>query len=148
MLRVSPSADSVTSGSQLAGDPHPYAHLLDRYDEAKQAVVAAALHVRSNYSSDFVGSDYQAVFAEGEAEDYLIGLGRGPRPDRVDVIAVATRKPFHLWAAGSWGDTTLTVPEGSWTEVLTGRSVTGTVDVESLLSVFPTALLVRNSSDD
>lgn len=140
--------DSVTSGSQLAGDPHPYAHLLDRYDEAKQAVVAAALHVRSNYSSDFVGSDYQAVFAEGEAEDYLIGLGRGPRPDRVDVIAVATRKPFHLWAAGGWGDTTLTVPEGSWTEVLTGRSVTGTVDVESLLSVFPTALLVRNSSDD
>lgn len=139
---------SVASGSAHKDDEIPYAHLLDRYDEAKQAVVAAALHVRSHYANDFVGSDYQAVFAEGEAEDNLIGLGRGPRPDRVDVIAVATRTPFRLMSRGGWGNTTLTVPEGTWTEVLTGRTVSGTVAVDGLLSCFPTALLIRNTPDE
>jgi hypothetical protein len=46
------------------------------------------------------------------------------------------------WGAGAWGDTTVSIPDGSWTDVLTGEPVAGgSVSVETLLRRFPVAVL-------
>ena len=85
----------------------------------------------------FSANNYRAVFAEGEAAHHLLGLRRGN-----DVIALATRSPLGLEDRGGWGDTTATLPEGTWTNRLNKKTFTGTVPVSELLGAFPTALLV------
>ena len=49
-----------------------------------------------------------------------------------------------LAARGSWGDTVLPLPDGSWTDALTGTRVHGTPELSRLLSRYPTALLTRH----
>jgi (1->4)-alpha-D-glucan 1-alpha-D-glucosylmutase len=55
-----------------------------------------------------------------------------------------TRLPVGLEAAGGWGDTVLPLPGGVWTDVLTGREVTG--DLATLFERYPVALLVRGDA--
>jgi (1->4)-alpha-D-glucan 1-alpha-D-glucosylmutase len=43
-----------------------------------------------------------------------------------------------------WGDDAVTLPAGSWTDVVTGSARTGTVPMGELLSDFPVAVLVRD----
>jgi (1->4)-alpha-D-glucan 1-alpha-D-glucosylmutase len=44
-----------------------------------------------------------------------------------------------------WGDTTLEIPEGVWTDVLTGRSHNaGTARIADILRPLPVALLLRD----
>ena len=60
----------------------------------------------------------------------------------LSVIALATRRPLLLERRGGWGDTTVTLPEGSWVDRVSGRTFEGTVPVADVLEVLPTALLV------
>jgi (1->4)-alpha-D-glucan 1-alpha-D-glucosylmutase len=60
---------------------------------------------------------------------------------------VATRLPVGLGALGGWGSTTLTLPAGEWTDVLTGDAVVGTeARLASVLDRYPVALLVRGGA--
>ena len=61
-----------------------------------------------------------------------------------EVVTVATRRPHDLADAGGWRDAVVVLPEGSWTDLLTGRvSPGGSVAVADLLGDLPVALLTR-----
>lgn len=47
-------------------------------------------------------------------------------------------------AESGWGDTTLNLPAGRWTDRLTDREFTGRVAIADLYGDLPVALLERN----
>ena len=112
-------------------------------DRAKQLIIREGLHVRREYADVFLRGEHQAVFAVGEAHEHLIGLARGDAArSGLSVIACATRMPLRLAARGGWGETTVQLPAGQWTDCFSGRAFAGTVRVAELFNVLPTALLV------
>ncbi|GAB3080978.1 malto-oligosyltrehalose synthase [Corynebacterium aquatimens] len=141
---TAPAADPAAAATAAAHATYP--HLVSMADTVKQAVVHEAATLRRQYPDIFIGGNYQAVFGVGEAESHLVGIARGDADTRGDaglsVIALCVRRPLMLEDRGGWGDTTVTLPEGDWTDRLTGRTFSGTVEVASLLDVLPTALLV------
>ena len=63
---------------------------------------------------------------------------------QTDVIAVAPRFPHR--GGENWSGTSVTLPEGEWTDRLTGNvHGGGTVRIGTLLDGFPVALLVKDS---
>jgi (1->4)-alpha-D-glucan 1-alpha-D-glucosylmutase len=81
----------------------------------------------------------------GREGSYSACTARGPHADRViayvrggDVLTVVPRWSHSL---PSWSGTTLQLPEGRWTDCLTGQSFEGLQPVENLLAVFPVSLL-------
>ncbi|KIH96553.1 maltooligosyl trehalose synthase [Streptomonospora alba] len=118
---------------------------VDATGEAKLHVVRTALHVRRD--RDLRG--YLPLEAVGPAADHAVAFARGPRRD---VVAVATRLPLGLAAAGGWGDTSVALPggRGTWTDALTGRVLLPqrtdgfcAADLATVLDRYPVALLVR-----
>ncbi|WKD57395.1 Maltooligosyl trehalose synthase [Corynebacterium capitovis DSM 44611] len=122
--------------------------LPNEVDAVKQAVVREALALRREFPSVFLSGEHQAVFAQGEAEKHLIGLARGDGDARgnagLSVIALATRLPLKLEQRGGWGETSVTLPEGTWTDRLTGRTWEGTVAATDVFAALPVALLVND----
>jgi (1->4)-alpha-D-glucan 1-alpha-D-glucosylmutase len=57
---------------------------------------------------------------------------------------VVTRLSRRLADAGGWRGTELVLPEGVWTEVLTGRPFEGVAPLAELLERLPVGLLVRD----
>lgn len=109
-------------------------------DRAKQIIVREGLHLRREFADTFLRGDHQAVFAVGPAHRHLVGIARDE-----SVIALATRLPLSLEAAGGWGDTTVELPAGAWVDRLTRRTFEGTVPVADIFAVLPTALLVSEA---
>jgi (1->4)-alpha-D-glucan 1-alpha-D-glucosylmutase len=99
---------------------------------AKLWVTRQALRIRRE-RPDWFGS-YQPVQAMGSARDHLVGFDRG------GAITLATRLPVRLAAAGSWGDTRLTL-RNRYVDQLTGRRAQGDVLLSELLADYPVALL-------
>lgn len=122
------------------GQPGLYPHLAEYADRAKQAVVHEGAYLRRTNPELFLSGDYQAVFAVGEAASHVVGMARGD--SGLEVVALATRRPLLLEDRGGWGETTVTLPEGVWTDRLTGKTFSKTVPVRDVLDVLPTALLV------
>ena len=138
-------AAEAEAQAETTGD---YPHL-DLYgDRAKLHIVHEGLKVRAEYPEYFVGGEVQSVFAVGPEESHLIGLARGaahtPGEAGIGVITLATRRPLDLERQGGWNGTTVTLPEGTWTDRLTGRSFEATVPLAEVLDLFPTALLVKD----
>ncbi|WP_024288114.1 malto-oligosyltrehalose synthase [Cellulomonas sp. KRMCY2] len=114
----------------------------DLADE-KLLVVSRCLRVRRDHPDAFIGPDAgytplpcssgnAIVFARTEA-------GR-PR-----AVTVATRLALALERLGGWGEHTVVLPEGTWRDELTGRTVAGgVVRLADLLGDLPVALLVRD----
>jgi (1->4)-alpha-D-glucan 1-alpha-D-glucosylmutase len=102
---------------------------------AKLTVTHQALTLRRDRPELF--TTYAPVAVSGSAADHVLAFDRG------GAITVATRLPVGLAARG-WGDTTLDLPEGRWTDVLTGARTAGTL--AELLATHPVALLVREDS--
>ncbi len=87
------------------------------------------------------GSGYQPLDVSGTAAGHVLAFTRTAGL-AVVVPRLVARLGGGVWGAGAWGDTSVTVPEGSWTDVLTGEPVTGgSVRVEALLRRFPVAVL-------
>ncbi|WIM66943.1 malto-oligosyltrehalose synthase [Corynebacterium breve] len=126
----------------------PYPHLNHWADRAKQAVVHKAMKLRRQLPDTFLRGEHQAVFGVGPAESHLVGIARGdadtPGTEGIGVIALAIRRPLNLDDNGGWRGTTVTLPEGDWTDQLTGRTFSGTVSVSEILEYLPTALLVAD----
>ncbi|MET7466840.1 malto-oligosyltrehalose synthase, partial [Nonomuraea sp. NPDC005501] len=72
------------------------------------------------------------------------GTGTPGDEGRARAVAVATRLPVRLARRGGWGATTLTLPPGSWRDLLTGAVHTGRVPLAHLLNRHPVALLERH----
>jgi (1->4)-alpha-D-glucan 1-alpha-D-glucosylmutase len=103
----------------------------------KIRVVKAALQLRRARPDTFLRGGYHPVLAAGTAADHVVAFRRGD-----DVLVAVTRWTVHLERTG-WGDTVLAVPDGSWTDVLTGAVVTGPVSAAELFAELPVALLER-----
>lgn len=109
-------------------------------DVDKQRIVRAAMHLRRERPQLFLEGGYRAIFAAGPAREHAVGMVR-TLDDAPQVIAVATRTPLALERAGGWRGTTLTLPEGTWTDRLTGREYSGTVEMAQLCAELPAVLL-------
>jgi (1->4)-alpha-D-glucan 1-alpha-D-glucosylmutase len=110
---------------------------VDHSGAAKLFVVSRALRLRRDRPELF--SAYTPLFANGVAGEHCVAYDRG------GAITVGTRLPVRLERDGGWRDAWLTLPDGSWTDVLTGRTVTSRAALGSLLADYPVALLVRGS---
>ncbi|CAN5380620.1 malto-oligosyltrehalose synthase [soil metagenome] len=111
---------------------------IDETGAAKMLLVHHALKLRRDRPEIFRG--YRPVQALGAAADHVVAYARSE-----ELVAVATRLPVGLAAAGGWRDTVLPLAESSWTNVLTGeRLVDARPRLDQLLSRYPVALLVRD----
>lgn len=108
---------------------------VDSSGAAKLWVTSRTLRLRRDNPEAF--SSYAALTATGRAAEHLLAYDRG------GVVAVATRLPVGLEAAGGWGETRLTLP-GAAVDVLTGRRFGGEVAVADLLGTLPVALLQKS----
>ncbi|KQW47287.1 maltooligosyl trehalose synthase [Nocardioides sp. Root1257] len=102
---------------------------------AKLHLTRAALTLRRDRPDLF--TTYAPAIATGPEAKHVLAFDRG------GALTVATRLPVGLAATG-WGATRLTLPPGSWTDVLTGRPASSVV--ADLLDVQPVALLVKENA--
>ena len=107
----------------------------------KIRVVRAALHLRRRRPDTFLSGGYTPVFADGDTAEHVVAFQRGK-----DVIVATSRWTSRLDET-SWGETTLTLPDGSWTELLTGAVYSGTISVGALFGELPVALLEHASEE-
>lgn len=111
---------------------------VDESGAAKLLLVRRTLAMRRDRPELFRG--YAALRADGPAADHVIAYTRA-----ADLLVVATRLSVSLAASGGWRDTTLTLAEGTWTDVLTGAPVdSAEARLASVLDPYPVALLVRS----
>ncbi|MBK7580293.1 MAG: malto-oligosyltrehalose synthase [Myxococcales bacterium] len=107
----------------------------------KFLVTARALALRKRAPEHFVGAAYEPVLASGPRADRVVAFMRSDR-----VLTLAPRLCLGVAERG-WQDTTLSVPRGSWRDVLSGQSWhAGEHRVAELLGRFPVALLEREGA--
>ncbi|MEO6125945.1 MAG: malto-oligosyltrehalose synthase [Ilumatobacteraceae bacterium] len=116
----------------------------DEIGATKQQLIQTALTVRREHPSAFVGEN------ASYAPSALVGAGRdaGVAFQRGDtVITVATIRPDAIGRDG-WADTTLTLPNGSWSNRLQPNqpSWSGDVSVGDVVGANGVALLVRTEA--
>jgi (1->4)-alpha-D-glucan 1-alpha-D-glucosylmutase len=106
-------------------------------DHPKMTVTSSALRLRRRRPASFATGKYTPLLANGPARDHIVAFGRG-----ADVLVAVTRWTVRLVDSG-WADTELTLPEGMWHDVVTGREVSGSVRAADLFANLPVALLER-----
>jgi (1->4)-alpha-D-glucan 1-alpha-D-glucosylmutase len=97
--------------------------------------VAAALHSRRDRAATFTDGSYTPVRAEGAAADHVVAFRRGD-----DVLTAVSRHTVLLSETG-WGDTALALPEGRWTDRISGGRFSGHTLAAELFAELPVALL-------
>ncbi|MFS0866313.1 malto-oligosyltrehalose synthase [Microbacterium sp. 179-B 1A2 NHS] len=112
---------------------------VDDSGAAKLLVVSRALRLRRDRPDLF--TKYAPLPAAGSAAQHAVAFDRG------GAIAVATRLPAGLAAAGGWGDTVVPLPPGAWRDELTGRVSVGYALLAEVLADYPVALLVTETGD-
>ncbi|BBY20929.1 malto-oligosyltrehalose synthase [Mycobacterium stomatepiae] len=120
--------DYATRRTALAELQHP-----------KLRVVATALRLRRSRPDSFRRGDYVPVLASGEAGDHVVAFRRGD-----DILVAVTRWTVRLAETG-WGNTVLPLPDGSWTDTLTGAMASGPTSTAELFANLPVVLLERNN---
>lgn len=113
---------------------------LERLSHDKIRVVSAALHARRDHPETFLSGDYRPVLAEGTAAHHIIAFGRGS-----DVLVAATRWTVRLHHDG-WGDTIVPLPQGVWTDRLTGARWSGPTPAGDLFAELPVVLLEKSDA--
>ncbi|MGH4023121.1 MAG: malto-oligosyltrehalose synthase, partial [Pseudonocardiaceae bacterium] len=107
---------------------------VDASGAAKLLLVSRILRARRDHPERFTG--YTPLRATGPAAAHAVAFARR------GVIAVATRLPVGLAARGGWSGTVLPLPEGSWTDALTGRVISAPTPLADLFTPYPVALLL------
>lgn len=103
----------------------------------KMRVVTAALHSRRDRPDTYLAGGYRPMPARGPAAEHLLAFERG-----ADVIVAVTRWSVRLSECG-WQETVLPLPDGVWTDRITGRSHAGNPAAADLFGELPVALLER-----
>ena len=115
---------------------------MGRMDEGvpKLWVIHHALQLRKEHPEWFgVDADYVPLSSEGKKAEHVIAFRRGD-----NLVSVVTRHWQTL--EGDWDGTSLRIPDGRWTNRLTGDVVQGgDVFMKDLLAKFPVALLAREA---
>jgi (1->4)-alpha-D-glucan 1-alpha-D-glucosylmutase len=112
-------------------------HELKAPRQAKIRVVAAALRARRDRPDTFLRGGYHPLPAAGAAADHVVAFRRGD-----DVVVAVIRWTLRLGDTG-WGDTVIALPNGSWTDRLTGAVHTGPAPAAELFGQLPVILLER-----
>lgn len=110
---------------------------LEALRHPKIRVVTAALRLRRERSASFTDGDHTPVLADGPAADHLLAFLRGD-----DVLTAVSRHTVLLSETG-WGDTALTLPDGQWTDRISGARFGGRVLAVELFADLPVVLLER-----
>lgn len=114
----------------------------DDLGATKQQLIISALAVRREFPTAFVGDNasYTPLATTGEGQHACIAFERGD-----SVITVATIRPVTV-GRGGWGDTTITLPNGTWSNRLDPSAPrwSGEVRLATLLGQLGVALLVRD----
>jgi (1->4)-alpha-D-glucan 1-alpha-D-glucosylmutase len=86
-------------------------------------------------------SAYSPLAVEGSKQTHMIAFCRGER-----VAVVAPR--WNLRLGSGFGSTTIELPDGRWSNILTGDEVIGgKIRAQGLLQRFPVGLLVRDEGE-
>jgi (1->4)-alpha-D-glucan 1-alpha-D-glucosylmutase len=113
------------------------AAVLSRADEGapKLWLIARLLAERRRRPELFASPKYEPITATGSKARHVVAFAR----DRL--VAVVPRLLIGL--AGEWADTTIVLPDGTWTDLLTGARAEGgaPLEVSRLLQPFPVAVL-------
>jgi (1->4)-alpha-D-glucan 1-alpha-D-glucosylmutase len=112
---------------------------LGELQHPKLRVVTTALRLRRSRPDSFRHGGYAPVLASGEASDHVVAFRRGD-----DILVAVTRWTVRLAEKG-WGNTVLPLPEGSWTDTLTGAMANGPTSTGELFADLPVVLLERNN---
>jgi (1->4)-alpha-D-glucan 1-alpha-D-glucosylmutase len=103
----------------------------------KMRVVQAALTVRARHPRAFgPGGTYTPLEGAGDRGSNVVSYARGE-----DVVVIVPRLVSRL--EGGFGNTTVPLPEGRFTNEFTGDTVEGVAHVGTVLQRFPVALLTR-----
>ena len=107
----------------------------------KLHVTRQALHLRKARPEAFgKQGSYNPIRGRGAKADHVVAFDRGG-----EVVTVAVRLP--LTRGEDWSATSIFLPEGIWTNTLTGETIPGgTVRLADLLKRFPVALLSRDEA--
>jgi (1->4)-alpha-D-glucan 1-alpha-D-glucosylmutase len=107
-------------------------------DDEKLLVVSRALRLRRDNPAAFgPEGSYRPVRTDSP---HAVAFCRGG-----DVVTLVTRLSRGLECHGGWGDATVALPEGTWTDVLTGAGHPGGArPLRDVLARLPVALLVRS----
>ncbi|MDQ6728085.1 MAG: malto-oligosyltrehalose synthase [Actinomycetota bacterium] len=121
------------------------ADVMGRADEGapKLWLTLRALDVRRRCPAAFSpGAAYQPIPGTGERAGHVVAFVRGG--DVPGAVAVVVPR-LTMGLRSGWGNTTVTLPAGSWTDALGGSTVDGggAVLLAGLLSDFPVSLLVK-----
>ena len=103
----------------------------------KMRVVRAALQLRRSRPELFLTGGYRPVLATGPAAEHVVGFLRGD-----DVLVAVTRWTVRLGETG-WGDTTIGLPDGTWTDLLTATNWSGPARTDEMFAGLPVVLLER-----
>ncbi|NUO91276.1 MAG: malto-oligosyltrehalose synthase [Dermatophilaceae bacterium] len=96
----------------------------DLSDE-KLLVTATALRTRRERPGCFTGED-ATYHPLGTTSEHAVAFGRGTASDvDVDVVTVVTRLAGRLADSGGFGDATIELPDGQWSDRLSGRTFAG-----------------------
>jgi (1->4)-alpha-D-glucan 1-alpha-D-glucosylmutase len=103
-------------------------------------IIYKALHLRDDHPDWFgESSTYVPLPVEGAKQEHLIAFSRG------DSVAVLTPR-WNVRLGSSFGSTTVVLPPGRWTNILSGEEMNGgKTRAQNLFQRFPVALLVRDS---
>jgi (1->4)-alpha-D-glucan 1-alpha-D-glucosylmutase len=132
-----------TEGEYVAlVDPDNRRPFRERGGDRKTEVTRAALGLRRRRPEVFGESGtYAPLAAEGPAAGHCLAFSRSG-----EVITAVTRLALRLEESGGWRDTSLPLPAGRWTDLLSpGREFTGggSVPLAELFATGPVALLER-----
>jgi len=94
-----------------------------RFDDsgaAKLHLVRSALRLRRDRPELFdTSAGYQPLEVSGSAAEHVVAFARGPAGHPTRVVTVVPRLVLGLQQAGGWKDTTVDLPPGEWTDVIT-----------------------------
>jgi (1->4)-alpha-D-glucan 1-alpha-D-glucosylmutase len=116
---------------------------------AKLHIIREGLQVRKKFPHLFQGARYTPLYADGGMEEKLCVFSLRDAKDAV--VAIAPRlfssmmEDSDRYPAGEkvWKESRLVLPQGEYTDVMTGRTIAGGPQrVADLLAEFPVALLV------
>ncbi|WP_245641807.1 malto-oligosyltrehalose synthase [Nonomuraea candida] len=134
------SVVAADGDSSLAGEGRDGAVGAAPIVAGPQARAAAADgDTRARVSAQVTAEEEPGAAVTGERARAVAEAGMRPR-----AVVVATRLPVRLAASGGWGTTTLTLPPGTWRDLLTGSLHTGRIPLAHLLGQYPVSLLERH----